>query len=214
VHVTRPIAAAIFLALAACANTSAIEPAASSKSHFEGAVYSGKTVTLDKATPGAESWRLYEQGATGFVSLQSVRSEVEERASAQCDRSGKVMHGVTERDATPPYMLGNFPRVELVFECVDKPHTTAPAAETDKYEKLAHLKNLLDNGTLTQQDFDQEKAKVLAEPCIESDRVARGQMADLKSSSREITRVLGSDRFRRSEALSRGVPVHQDPLRP
>jgi Short C-terminal domain len=160
----RSIAPAILLALAACANTSAIEQAAESKSHFEGAVYPGKTVNLDKPTPGAESYRLYEQGATGFVSLQSVRSEVEERASAHCDRSGKVMHGITERDATPPYMLGNFPRVELVFECVDGPRGAAAVTETDKYGKLAHLKALLDNGTLTQKEFDEEKAKILSSP--------------------------------------------------
>jgi len=150
--------------LTACANTTAIQPAASSKSHFEGAIYSGQTVTLDTATPGAESYRLFQQGATGFVSLRSVRADVEGLASAHCDRKGKVMHGLVETDAKPPYILGNFPRVELVFECIDKPQTAAPITEMGKYEKLAQLKRLLDNGTLTQQEFEQEKAKILAQP--------------------------------------------------
>jgi hypothetical protein len=74
------------------------------------------------------------------------------------------MHGLVETDAKPPYILGNFPRVELVFECVDKPQTGAPSIEMSKYEKLAQLKKLLDNGTLTQQEFEREKAKVLAQP--------------------------------------------------
>ena len=163
-HTTRLLAVPIFFVLTACANTTAIQPAASSKSRFKGAVYSGETVTLDTPTSGAESYRLFQQGATGFVSLRSVRSDVEGLASAHCDRKGKVMHGLVETDAKPPYILGNFPRVELVFECVDKPQTVAPITEISKYEKLAQLKKLLDNGTLTQQEFEREKAKILAQP--------------------------------------------------
>jgi hypothetical protein len=63
-------------------------------------------------------------------------------------------------------ILGNFPRVELVFECVPKSNT-GPAAEAvspSKYDKLASLKKLLDSGALTQAEFDRENAKLLAEP--------------------------------------------------
>jgi len=127
-------------------------------------VYSGETVTLDKPTPGEESYRVFQQAATGFVSLQSVRSGVEELATTHCERKGKAMHGLAETAAKPPYILGNFPRVELVFECVAK--TTAPSATvaSGKYERLAALKKLLDGGALTQQEFEREKAKVLSEP--------------------------------------------------
>jgi hypothetical protein len=74
------------------------------------------------------------------------------------------MRGVTEIDAKPPYILGNFPRVELVFECVAKPQANLPTPTTGKFERLAQLKSLLDNGTLTQHEFDKEKTKILAEP--------------------------------------------------
>jgi hypothetical protein len=33
----------------------------------------------------------------------------------------------------------------------------------DKYSKLAIIKKFLDDGTLTQQEFDEEKRKILAE---------------------------------------------------
>lgn len=147
--------------LTACASAPPVQPAASSQSQFKGAVYSGETLTLDKATLGEESYRLFRQGGSGFVSLQSVRSGVEEEATSYCDRKGKTMHGLVETDAKPPYILGNFPRIELIFECARRP--TAPEGTTSKYDKLEALKKLLDSGALTQSEFDAEKAKILAE---------------------------------------------------
>ena len=150
--------------LSSCAHSPPVQPAASSKSLFEGAVYGGETVTLDKPTSGEEPYRVFQQGATGFVSLQSVRSGTEEMATAHCERKGKAMHGLVETTAKPPFILGNLPRVELIFECIAKPMAPAISATSSKYEKVAALKKLLDSGALTQQEFEQEKAKVLAEP--------------------------------------------------
>ena len=74
------------------------------------------------------------------------------------------MHGLVERASKPPYILGNFPKLELVFECVNKPGASNSVAVASKYDRLEALKRLLDNGTLTQQEFDEEKTKVLAGP--------------------------------------------------
>lgn len=152
-------------ALGACANSTAVQSAANSRSAFEGAAYAGEAVTLERPTPGAEQYRVFQQGATGFVSVQSVREGAEEAASSFCARKGKTFRGVSETASKPPHILGNFPRVELVFECVDKPTaTTTPGPSLGKYEKLAALKKLLDSGTITQPEFEREKAKVFAEP--------------------------------------------------
>jgi len=153
-------------ALVGCGTTTPIQLAASSKSGFDGAVYTGETSTLDKPTPGEPSYRIFQQGATGFVPITAVRADVEEQAVRHCERAGKAMRGLVETSAKPPYILGNFPRVELVFECVPKP-STRPGVEVvnpSKYDKVASLKKLLDSGALTQAEFDREKAKLLAEP--------------------------------------------------
>ena len=160
----RVLLAVCSFLLASCASTTPIQPSSASKSKFEGAVFAGEAVILDKPTPGGESYRVFQQAATGFVSLQSVRSGVEELATAHCDRKGKAMHGLAETAAKPPYILGNFPRVELVFECLAKLAGPSPTVATGKYERLATLKKLLDGGALTQQEFEREKAKVLSEP--------------------------------------------------
>jgi hypothetical protein len=163
--VFRALSGAIAVAgLVGCAITSPIQSAATSKSAFEGAVYKGQTVTVNPARPGVPAYRVFIQGATGFVSMQSVRDDAEQRATAFCDRKGQVMESLSEAVATPPFVLGNFPRIEIVFDCIDKGGTPAAAPADDKYAKIARLKQLLDSGALTQEEFNAEKAKVLAQP--------------------------------------------------
>jgi len=127
-HRTLPVAAAVAVAvlLSSCVGAPPIQPAATSKSHFEGNDYPGDTLTLDRPTPGEETYRVFEQGNTGMVSLQSVRAGAEEKARAYCNGKGRAMHGLVETAARPPYIQGNFARVELVFECIAKP--VAPGA--------------------------------------------------------------------------------------
>ncbi|WP_162573595.1 SHOCT domain-containing protein [Variovorax sp. PBL-H6] len=70
-----------------------------------------------------------------------------------------------ETTSTPPHILGNFPRAELVFECVAKAAPLLnPQSEDVRFTKLSNLKKLLDSGTLTQAEFGQEKIKVLSQP--------------------------------------------------
>lgn len=152
----------IAIAITGCANTTAVLPAVASKSEFQGAVYSGETVQLDKKTPGAEVFRMFQQGATGFVSVAEVRADVEVAATKHCARRGKAVRHIQETASKPPHILGNFPRVEWLFECVDAPQPTmAPRTDSDRFGQIERLKKLLDSGALTQQEFDREKAKVL-----------------------------------------------------
>jgi hypothetical protein len=152
----------IGVCLVGCAETAPIQPAASSQSHFAKAVYKGESVTAGSATPGNEAYRVFVQGSTGFVSIQSVRDDAEQRAEGFCERKGKAMESLTETTAKPPYILGNFPRVEIVFDCISKPSSTTTSGIDDtKYTKLSNLKKLLDSGAITQEEFDREKAKVL-----------------------------------------------------
>jgi hypothetical protein len=150
--------------LSGCSDSPAIQPATSSKSKFEDSVYHGESVVVNPTPPGIEEFRVFQEGATGFVSIQSVRETAEQRATEFCERAGKVMKSLRETTAKPPFILGNFPRVEIIFGCVDKPAASVPADDSSKYRKLTELKKLLDNGVLTQQEFEQEKAKILSQP--------------------------------------------------
>jgi hypothetical protein len=149
------------LILDACAAPPPIQSVSSSRSQFAGALYKGETDTISSATPGAESLRVFSQGGTGFVSLASVREDAEQRATAFCERKGKTYNPLSETRSTPPYILGNFPRIEIVFDCIEKPGSPLASPNGDKYAQLAKVKQLLDSGAITQEEFNREKAKIL-----------------------------------------------------
>jgi hypothetical protein len=151
--------------LAGCSVTAPIQPASTSKSAFDGAVFKGTTVATSTRAPGADAYRVFIQAATGFVSIQTVRDDAEQRAKDFCDRKGNAFESLTETTAVPPYILGNFPRVEIVFDCVAHPASLAPSTRDDpKYTKLVNLKKLLDSGVITQDEFNRGKTKILDQP--------------------------------------------------
>jgi hypothetical protein len=151
--------------LSGCAVTAPIQPASTSKSAFDSAVFKGATVATSTRTPGPDAYRVFIQAATGFVSIQTVRDDAEQRAKDFCDRKSKAFESLTETTAVPPYVMGNFPRVEIVFDCVAHPASLALSTGDDpRYTKLVNLKKLLDSGVITHEEFNREKVKILSQP--------------------------------------------------
>src|SRR2546421_490218 len=128
--------------LDSCAGSAPVQRFVQSKSAF------GKDPSLGTASiPITKLYRVYEQGATGFVPMAAVRETAEKRAQDFCGREGNGMLVVGEQISHPPYILGNFPRIEIVFGCVDKSATSRPpTVQDEQYTKLIHLKKLLDDG--------------------------------------------------------------------
>jgi hypothetical protein len=149
---------------AGCAVTSPIQPARTSESAFAHAVYKGTTVQIRPASPGRQSYRVFIQGATGFVSMQSVRDDAEQRAKDFCAAMGSVFEALQETVANPPYIMGNFPRIEIVFDCVHPIPTMSIISGSPRIDQIRQLKKLLDDGAITQAEFESEKAKILNSP--------------------------------------------------
>lgn len=152
----------IFAALSGCSATSTIQKASESKSHFDDAVYEGETNVVNSDISNKDAYRIFHQAATGFISIQTIRNSAEKRANDFCKRSGKEMHALSERTSTPPHILGNFPRIEIVFVCKVSSNSPNTAKSPGKYEQLKKLKLLLDDGALTKKEYDLEKAKLLS----------------------------------------------------
>jgi hypothetical protein len=77
-------------------------------------------------------------------------------------RSSGAFRGAS---CTIRYLLGNYPRIEIIFGCVDKSASVAASTESDpNYSKLLNLKKLSDAGVISQQEFEREKGKVLSQP--------------------------------------------------
>ena len=65
--------------LAGCAVSSTIEKAETGKSEFDGAVYGGKTSSINAELPGVPKHRIFHQGSTGFTSVETIRNSALKR---------------------------------------------------------------------------------------------------------------------------------------
>jgi hypothetical protein len=155
----------ICLILSACSAASSIQRADNSKSGFDGAVYSGEETVVRDDIPDYEAYRIFHQGATGFVSVTSVRSSAEARAQKFCNDRGLRYELLRQRISVGAHIAGNFPRAELVFACVPKENDLSDSSSygqpINRYDELRELKTLLDEGVITQSEFEQEKVKIL-----------------------------------------------------
>lgn len=155
----------ICLFLTACSVASNIQRVEQSKSGFDGAVYEGEEIIIRNDIPDSEAYRIFHQGATGFVSVLSVRKSAESRARNFCTKKGLSYELLRERVSVGAHVAGNFPRAELVFSCVpsnsSKNTSNKPSTNTSRYDELRELKSLLDEGVLTPKEYEQEKSKIL-----------------------------------------------------
>ena len=117
---------------------------------------------------GPDSYLIMRTGKTGFVSSSTLQKKAYEEASAFCTEKSLVMETISmNAKASRPF--GGFPEATLRFRCVSQgspnPQTAASSSTStdDKYSKLERLKNLLDSGALTQDEFNREKAKLLGQ---------------------------------------------------
>ena len=102
--------------LGGCASSTPVQRYAESKSKFRTG-----PVLMSNNYPQSSIYRVFQQGSTGFTSIETLREDVEARATTFCERQGKGMVVLGERISQPPYILGNFPRIEIVFAAIDKP---------------------------------------------------------------------------------------------
>lgn len=89
-------ALAILMALAGCASNSGIAPA------------------------GNGNLMVSAQAASGFSGMSDLRAGVMRQAAEHCAATGQDFSVVDAREAKPPYIFGNFPRIDLTFRCIAK----------------------------------------------------------------------------------------------
>lgn len=124
----------ISILILGCSSAPPIQRTADTKSYFDGAVYPGEIYKIAEDNSGAEQYRVFSHGSSGFVSVASVQSNAEGRAKDFCGQDGKAIKVLQQQTSTPPHVLGNFPRVELIFICIDKKNvaeqSNKPSAES------------------------------------------------------------------------------------
>ncbi|NOX14768.1 MAG: SHOCT domain-containing protein [Epsilonproteobacteria bacterium] len=113
-----------------------------------------------------------------WTSVKESRKVAMRKAEAYCAKTNGKMIVMKEHIANLPYLINHYPRVELSFVCHDINEKVAHVSKKsmpvyheapkttvikEKYKNLVFLKKLLDDGTLTQKEFDSEKKKLLEE---------------------------------------------------
>lgn len=66
---------------------------------------------------GKGGYFLAAQQSTGYPGLGNLESELYAEAEQHCRGQGKAMQVEQVEKTKPPYVLGNYPRVELHFAC-------------------------------------------------------------------------------------------------
>ena len=149
----------IIMVLTGCSAKTPIQKANESESQFGGGAYTG-TVEKGINPEGKELYRVFVRGSTGFVSIEEVRNQAEKRADRFCRNKRKSMVIASEKHSNPPHILGNWPRVELLFFCSDNANNY-DNRDISKYDELPKLKKLLDDGLITPEEYKEEKRKIL-----------------------------------------------------
>ena len=67
---------------------------------------------------GNNSFIISKQAATGFPGTGAIKVEALKEASAKCLNNHQAVKIDSINESKPPYLLGNYPKVEVTFRCV------------------------------------------------------------------------------------------------
>lgn len=68
---------------------------------------------------GQDTFMVSRQAATGFTGSGDLKAEALREANIFCKKQGKYLQVIHTSEARPPYILGNFPKAEVQFMCLD-----------------------------------------------------------------------------------------------
>jgi len=94
-----------------------IKPYNESASHFN-------NPTVLDTTRGEFSYqnmyRAYRKASTGFTTMTTTQRKLEKEIRDFAKKKGKAFIILGSQYAKPPYILGNYPRMEIIFVLVNK----------------------------------------------------------------------------------------------
>lgn len=84
--------------------------------------------TPEVAPLGPETFTVSRQAATGFTGIGSLKAQTLQVAAAHCASLHKQVKVTQVTEAQPPFVMGNFPRVDVTFMCLaaGDPRLTQP----------------------------------------------------------------------------------------
>jgi hypothetical protein len=71
------------------------------------------------APTGPDSFMVSRQAATGFSGSGNLKAEAFSEAEQYCTQRSKVLFVTNSKEVGPPYVMGNFPKAEVEFMCLN-----------------------------------------------------------------------------------------------
>jgi hypothetical protein len=71
------------------------------------------------APTGPESFLVSRQAATGFTGSGTLKAEALSEAGQYCAARSQVLLVTNSKEVGPPYVMGNFPKAEVEFMCLN-----------------------------------------------------------------------------------------------
>lgn len=66
---------------------------------------------------GEDRYLVSRQAATGFSGSGTLKAEALREADEHCRKLSRVLAVIKITEATPPYILGNYPKADVEFSC-------------------------------------------------------------------------------------------------
>lgn len=118
---------------------------------------------------GKDTYSISRQAATGFEGGSGLKDAALLEANEFCVSQGKTLKVLLIGGNHPPYIFGNFPKVEVQFMCLDandprlKDGNEKESIQSDDAlgVKIKNLNKLLSDGLITKSDFEEQKQKLL-----------------------------------------------------
>ena len=87
-----------------------------------------------------DTYMVSRQAATGFTGKGSLKEESLTEANIFCKRLQKTLKVLSIQEAQPPYILGNFPKAEVQFSCLESVNNNEVPFK--KVEKTSSIENI------------------------------------------------------------------------
>lgn len=143
--------AALFVLLTACSVAQAKEPTALGQGQYmltdqNFTIFGSTDKLVAKLTKQAHEFCQRKTGQEAYL----LGSDGTEAVPGQINNSGRLQRAAQGATGT------------IYFRC-DQPEANAAVAKRDIYTELPKLKALLDSGAITQEEYDAQKEKLLAD---------------------------------------------------
>lgn len=89
---------------------------------------------------GPDTYMVSRGAATGFSGLGTLKAETIQEANQYCINKNKNIRVVNTTESSPPYILGNFPRVEIQFMCLEETDSQLTPPNVDSLDTVTETK--------------------------------------------------------------------------